>query len=249
MSAELPTYADARCAVFEDALMESGRAIKTQRTWTSGVAAICNGSIACLIVLLPLLHPASLPKQTLSVLLAAPAPPAPPSPHVSRVVNLATRAAAFANPFTPPQIVPNSIAITDAPAPTELNLAPIARENTGSLTGLPESIGASSPPQVRVSPARKPVISSGVMEGRRVSGAEPQYPAIARAARVQGTVVLNATISKAGTIENLRVMTGPAMLVPAAEEAVRTWRYRPYSLNGEPVEVETTVRVIFNLGG
>jgi protein TonB len=235
--------------MFEDALMESGGKIKTHRTWTSGVAAICNGSIACLLVLLPLLHPASLPKQTLSMLLAAPAPPAPPLPHISRVVNLATRAAAFADPFTPPRIVPNRIPTTDAPAPTELNLAPIARESTGSLMGLPDSIGAVTPPQVRVSPARKPVISSGVMEGRRVGGDEPRYPAIARAAGVQGTVVLNATISKAGTIENLRVMTGPAMLVPAAEEAVRTWRYRPYSLNGEPVEVETTVRVIFNLGG
>jgi periplasmic protein TonB len=249
MSAELSTYADARCAMFEDALMESGGKIKTHRNWTSGVAAICNGCIASLLVLLPLLHPASLPKQTLSMLLAAPAPPAPPVPHISRVVNLATRAPVFADPFTPPRIVPNRIPNTDAPAPTELNLAPIARESTGSLKGLADSIGAVTPPQVRMSPARKPVISSGVMEGRRVSGAEPRYPAIARAAGVQGTVVLNATISKVGAIENLRVMTGPAMLVPAAEEAVRTWRYRPYSLNGEPVEVETTVRVIFNLGG
>jgi protein TonB len=234
--------------MFEDALMESGRAIKTQRTWTSGVAAICNGSIACLIVLLPLLHPASLPKQTLSMLLAAPAPPAPPLPHIARVTSFATRSAAFANPFTPPRIVPNHIATTDVPVPTELTLDPFAKESDGSLTGLPESIGASSPPQVQVSPAKKPVISSGVMEGRRVSGAEPRYPAIPRAEGVQGTVVLSATISKAGAIENLRVTSGPSMLVSAAEEAVRTWRYRPYLLNGEPVEVETTVRVIFNLG-
>lgn len=62
-------------------------------------------------------------------------------------------------------------------------------------------------------------------------------------------MLLAATISKAGAIENLRIVSGPPMLAPAAEEAVRTWRYRPYLLNGEPIEVETTVNVIFSLGG
>jgi protein TonB len=77
----------------------------------------------------------------------------------------------------------------------------------------------------------------------------PLYPPIAKAARVSGTVVLQATISKAGMIENLRVLSGPAMLQQAAMDAVRSWRYRPYLLNGEPVEVETTVNVVFTLGG
>jgi protein TonB len=77
----------------------------------------------------------------------------------------------------------------------------------------------------------------------------PVYPAIAKAARVSGTVVLQATISKTGTIENLRVISGPAMLQQSALEAVKSWRYRPYLLNGDPVEVETTVNVVFTLGG
>ncbi len=76
----------------------------------------------------------------------------------------------------------------------------------------------------------------------------PPYPAIAKAAGVQGTVILQATISKSGTIENLRVVSGPAMLQQAALDAVKTWRYRPYLLNGQPVEVETTVNVVFSLG-
>jgi protein TonB len=87
------------------------------------------------------------------------------------------------------------------------------------------------------------------MAGRKQSGAEPRYPTIAIAAHVQGTVVLAATISRTGAIENLRIVSGPPMLAPAAEAAVQTWRYRPYLLNGEPVEVETTVQVIFSLGG
>jgi protein TonB len=76
----------------------------------------------------------------------------------------------------------------------------------------------------------------------------PEYPAVAKAARVSGTVVLQATISKTGAIENLRVISGPPLLQDAAMDAVKTWRYRPYLLNGEPVEVETTVNVVFALG-
>ena len=66
---------------------------------------------------------------------------------------------------------------------------------------------------------------------------------------MQGTVVLQATISKTGTIENAHVVSGPAMLQQAALDAIRTWRYRPYLLNGEPVEVDTQVNVVFSLGG
>jgi protein TonB len=68
------------------------------------------------------------------------------------------------------------------------------------------------------------------------------------ATRTEGTVVLAATISKAGTIENLRVISGPAILQRSALDAVKTWRYSPYLLDGQPVEVETTVNVIFSLG-
>lgn len=110
-------------------------------------------------------------------------------------------------------------------------------------------MGTAAPPAVHVTPEKKPVISAGVMAGNKISGALPQYPVIAREVRIQGTVVLGAIISRTGTIENLQVISGPPMLVPAAEEAVRTWRYRPYLLNGEPVEVETTIHVVFNLGG
>lgn len=86
------------------------------------------------------------------------------------------------------------------------------------------------------------------MAGNKIAGAAPQYPAIARAAHIDGVVTLAATIAKGGTIQNLRVVSGPPLLTAAAIDAVRTWRYRPYLLNGEPVEVETTVRVVFRLG-
>ncbi len=86
------------------------------------------------------------------------------------------------------------------------------------------------------------------MAGNLARKNDPQYPAIAKAARIQGIVVLQATISQNGLIQNLRVISGPPMLQQAAMDAVRSWRYKPYLLNGEPVEVETTINVVFNLG-
>ncbi len=79
--------------------------------------------------------------------------------------------------------------------------------------------------------------------------AEPAYPALARTARIQGAVELQAVIGKEGRIERLQVLRGHPMLVKAAVEAVQQWRYRPYILNGEPVEVETHVTVNFSLTG
>jgi protein TonB len=86
-------------------------------------------------------------------------------------------------------------------------------------------------------------------EGDLVHKVLPTYPPLARTARIQGQVVLQAVISKQGVIENLRLLNGHPMLVPAAIDAVRQWRYRPYLLNNEPVEVETQIIVNFSLAG
>jgi protein TonB len=109
--------------------------------------------------------------------------------------------------------------------------------------------GDTAAPKVAAPVVKKLSISSGVMQGMLLLKTTPVYPPIAKAARVSGTVVLQATISKTGSIENLHIISGPAMLQQAAMQAVRSWRYRPYLLNNEPVEVETTVNVIFSLGG
>jgi protein TonB len=87
------------------------------------------------------------------------------------------------------------------------------------------------------------------MEGNLIHRVEPIYPAIAKQARIQGIVLLRATISKDGSIENLQLLSGHPMLAQAAIGAVRHWRYRPYYLNGDPVEVETQVTVKFTLSG
>jgi protein TonB len=102
---------------------------------------------------------------------------------------------------------------------------------------------------IKVVPSRPVAISSGVAAGMLIQKTPAVYPPIAKSARVSGTVELHATISKNGTIKDLHVVSGPAMLREAAADAVRNWRYRPYRLNNEPTEVETTISVIFTLGG
>jgi protein TonB len=124
----------------------------------------------------------------------------------------------------------------------------------GSGSGVPGGvmggIGAAPAPVVKLAAPKGPQrVSSGVVSGLKISGGNPTYPPIARAAHVSGAVVLHAVISKTGTIEKLEVISGPEMLRTAATEAVQNWRYKPYLLNGEPTEVDTQITVNFNFGG
>ncbi len=91
-------------------------------------------------------------------------------------------------------------------------------------------------------------VSAAVAAGLLDEKTAPVYPPIAQAARVSGTVVLRVTISASGSVEDVLVVSGPAMLQQSALDAVRTWHYKPYSLNNEAVEVETTVNVVFTPG-
>lgn len=109
---------------------------------------------------------------------------------------------------------------------------------------------AFSPAPMNVAPQRikGPVrISGGVMTAMVVNRVDPVYPEGAKASGVSGSVVLDAVISKSGTVETLKVMSGPAVLASAATDAVKQWTYRPYQLGGQPVEVRTTVTVNFNV--
>jgi TonB family protein len=92
-------------------------------------------------------------------------------------------------------------------------------------------------------------VSSEVMSHNLLSKAVPVYPPAAKKAKIQGKVVLDAVIGTDGNVENLRVISGPQELQQSALDAVRQWTYKPYLLNGNPVEVETTVNIIYNLGG
>jgi TonB family protein len=94
---------------------------------------------------------------------------------------------------------------------------------------------------------RRVRVSAGVTQRLKTHSVAPVYPPEAKIARIQGVVVLKVLISKEGTIEDLQVISGHPLLVPAAIGAVQQWRYRPYLLQGEPVKVETQIQVNFEL--
>jgi periplasmic protein TonB len=238
--------------MFEDALIESANRGRTKSRWSLLALAInCAALIA--IVIWPLLHPQALPVQMVATLLVAPPDP-PPLPPQATPVRVQVHSQVLDNELLAPSRIPTTIkmlheAAAQPPTSGVPDMQGIADTNPGdALNGIVRGLGAAHPSIVRVAPPSKVCISSGVMAGNLLDKVPPQYPAIAREARIAGTVVLQATISKAGTIQNLRVINGPALLQQAALDAVRSWRYKPYLLNGQPVEVETTINVVFNLG-
>jgi periplasmic protein TonB len=120
----------------------------------------------------------------------------------------------------------------------------------GQMGGVIGGIISSTPVAVpKVATPQRVRVSQGVTQGLLVRKIQPNYPPLARQARIQGSVLLQAEISKDGTIENLHLISGHPMLAPAAIEAVKQWKYKPYILNGEPVEVETQITVNFTLSG
>ncbi len=132
-------------------------------------------------------------------------------------------------------------------APPTMSIDAAGADGLGGGGANANVLSGRSQPTVKFVPAKPIAVSSGVAAGMLILRTPPVYPSIAKAARVGGTVLLHATISKNGTIKDVHVVSGPAMLQQAAVDAVRNWRYRPYMLNNEPIEVETSVNVVFSL--
>jgi TonB family protein len=119
-------------------------------------------------------------------------------------------------------------------------------DNNPNAVGVVGGVPSSQPPPKIATPGRVR-ISSGVAVGLLMDKVPPQYPDGAKQARIQGQVVLRAEIDKDGNIEKLTTVSGDPLLAPAALEAVKQWKYKPYLLNGQPVNVETEVIVNFTL--
>ncbi len=107
---------------------------------------------------------------------------------------------------------------------------------------------ASAVAHSKQAPVKSVHLSPGVMAGNRISGVDPKYPVEAKKKHVQGTITLAALISKEGKIEHLTVISGPTLLRSSSLKAVRTWRYKPYILNGNPVTVKTEIHIVYSLG-
>jgi protein TonB len=232
--------------MFEDSTFESLGKIRTRsRGWMIATSAF-NGSILMALILVPLIYPAGLPHMAFTSFIEAPPPPiaeTKPQPVPKNAVVVKTQFPGDA--FTAPSRIPPTIVMADRPEIVEgVNVAQL---DDGPGTGNDPFGTAHNHPIVRQQTQGPVRISGMVVEGLLLDKRLPVYPAIAKASGTQGTVVLAASISRTGTIENLRVLCGPPMLQQAAIDAVKAWRYRPYLLSGEPVEVETTVNVVFKL--
>ena len=237
--------------MFEDSLMESGNEIKAKSKYWSVVSLLVNGSMLMALILWPLLHPEALPEQSIAPLMVAPSPPPPPAP-AAPAAKVLMKSEILNNELQAPSRIPKQIkAVNEAAVPPRMD-GVIGMENMGSATPggigtIIGSVGMGTATVVKPEIPRKVSLPSRLMTGNLLDKVMPEYPAIAKAAGIHGTVVLQATISRTGSIENLRVISGPPMLQQAAINAVRSWRYKPYLLNGDPVEVETTINVVFNL--
>ena len=124
---------------------------------------------------------------------------------------------------------------------------PIGGVAGGSRGGVIGGIIGSAAPPPKVAAPPKQRVSSEVLEGNLLTHEAPVYPPLARQAKIQGMVRLQATISKTGAVENLRAFSGHPLLIQPAMDAVRQWKYKPFLLDGDPVEVEGDVFVVFKL--
>jgi periplasmic protein TonB len=246
--------------MFEDSLIESGGRLSTKRGMTTTVSFVFQAVLVGILVLIPLLFTEALPKtQLMTFLVAPPPPPPPPPPPAAAPVKIVKQVQTdiVNGQLRTPTKIPEKVQMIkeDEAPPPVMSAAGVVGGVPGgvpggSMGGVIGGIISSTPVAVpKVATPQRVRVSQGVTQGLLIRKIQPAYPPLARQARIQGSVLLQAEISKDGTIQNLRLISGHPMLAPAAIEAVKQWRYKPYILNGEPVEVETQITVNFTLSG
>jgi periplasmic protein TonB len=241
---------------------------KTNKTWTVLVSFLAQLVLIGVAVLIPMIYFDALPQTQLTSFLVAPPPPPPPPPPPAaapvKVVKVIPRQF-DAGRLIAPKAVPKDIAvIKEEEMPPPSGAVGVVGGVPGGVPGgtaggvlggiiggMPEAAPPPPPPAVKEAP--KPVTPQRIRVGGNVQQAmlikqpRPPYPPLAKQARIQGVVRLNAIIGKDGLIQNLQVVSGHPLLVPAALEAVKQWQYKPTLLNSEPVEVVTQIDVNFTL--
>jgi len=241
--------------MFADSMLETSWAEHARRSWTTLTSFAVQATVTAILLLIPLVHHTALPflKPLATPVMLSPPPGALPSAQSHGIKHPAESNLVHGVLIMPPTIPRHIRDIQEESGPPQIALSGpyiVGSTGAGDANGIPYSLGNSGAIPVPPPPAvAHPPRVSHMMEGNLIRRVQPDYPPIARSARIQGQVVLAAIISKEGRIENLRVLAGHPMLVRAALEAVSQWRYRPYILNSEPVEVETQITVNFSLSG
>ena len=241
--------------MFEDSLVESSGRLGRGNPWTVSFSFVIQGLLAGVLVLLPLIYTEALPWRQITAMVNAPVPPpaaAPSAPERPRSTQ--PRSVAGDSVIRMPSSIPRRVAMVhdEENSSGEIGAPDWAGVPGGIGPGVPNSVLKDL---VKVAPVipkavvpSKVRVSSGVAQGLLVHQVKPAYPPLAVQARIQGTVVLQAVIARDGTVRDLRVVSGHPLLVQAAMEAVKQWRYKPYLLNDQPVDVDTQINVNFTLG-
>jgi protein TonB len=245
--------------MFEEMVVSNPKNKKTNKPWTVFISMLLQIAFLALLILIPLIYTEALPKTLMSSILLAPPPPPPPPPppaavqvvHVKPVAHLME-----AGKLVAPKAIPKDIKIIkEEEAPPDVGAGMVGGVPGGvaggSMGGVIGGVigGAGStaaPPPPKVTPKRI-TVGGNVQAAHLVNRVQPVYPPLARQTRISGTVKLHAIIGKNGAVEQLQVVSGHPLLVQSALDAVKQWRYQPTLLNGEPVEVDTEIDVIFSL--
>jgi periplasmic protein TonB len=246
---------------FLDAMLEmptTGRR-KARSPVKMAISLLAHAGIVAILVIVPLYfakHTQMIPKALEQNFVFTPPPPAPPPPAaVSRAPKAAapthltpTQPVFHASPLVAPREIPKNVstAPSDAVAPN-LNEGTAGGVPGGVLGGLLGGTGTAAGPAPPKSPGIVRV-GGDVKPPQLVERVQPEYPTVARLAHVQGTVVIDAVISKSGSVISEHAVSGPSLLVPSALDAVKQWKYQPTYLNGQPVNLAMQVTVDFQLG-
>jgi protein TonB len=235
--------------MFTESLCESSLHQHSRRSWTTLVSFGLQALAVSVLLTLPFLSTQGLPELSwvphLMVPMSQTAMPARSVPQTGR-----PGAATSFHLLVAPDHISTTIPRPEDgdPIPPGIPNGSVNPFSSDNPIGVIGSIGTALPTLTPVPIAHPPILSR-MMEGNLIHRVQPIYPPIAIQARIEGSVVLAAVISREGLIEKVQVSSGHPMLVRAAINAVSQWRYRPYVLNGEPVEVNTQVTVNFVLAG
>jgi protein TonB len=263
-AAPLPLPATVQKDVFLNALLEMPSTKRTRRSPLEWAAAGgLHIALIAALILVPLYTTGTIQlSEREEIPLVAPPPPAPPPPVgravVPRTAHTHARLTYELGKFSAPTSIPKKLSSEDgAAAPPDLS---------GVVGGVPGGViggqiggvvggvlggtepSAPAPPQL-TRPARKIVrVGSNLKAPRQTSSVQPEYPTLARQARIFGTVVVDAVIDERGNVIQARAVSGHPLLIDAALRAVLQWKYEPTSLNGQPISVELRLLVNFNPG-
>jgi periplasmic protein TonB len=226
------------------------------------LSLVIHAAALCTLALLPLLflnviHQGDL----LTFLIAPPPPPPPPAPAPPRPAGASVRhAIVLTNINATPNTIPRGI--PDPPQDADVDVGSILPNIAQGVAGVgPAGVGQVAmlfpmdpmnpvpppPPPSRDKKNPPLKISSGVLAGKLIFKVDPEYPSLARIARVSGSVIMEATIDEEGNVAEIKVLSGHILLNEAAVEAVKRWKYSPTVLNGEPIKVQAAITVNFNL--